>query len=66
MRDLVGSFTVDAYVPAYGSARRDAGLSLSPGTVARDDPRLYDACRRYYRSVAAACKAADVSLNRRP
>ena len=29
MRDLVGSVTVDAYVPAYGSARRDAGLLLA-------------------------------------
>lgn len=29
MRDLVGSVIVDAYVPAYGSARRDAGLLLA-------------------------------------
>ncbi len=29
MRDLVGSLTVDAYVPAAGSARRDAGGLLA-------------------------------------
>lgn len=29
MRDLVGTVTVDAYVPAVGSARRDAGMLLA-------------------------------------
>ncbi|UCC74778.1 MAG: putative lipid II flippase FtsW [Gemmatimonadota bacterium] len=29
MRDLAGSVTVDAYVPAAGSARRDAGMLLA-------------------------------------